>query len=65
MDSLGFQPALADGDWLVHALSPTGKRRGTVPAVYRDGRLRFAADVAREPGCATYLYELVRTGEMK
>lgn len=57
--------ALADGEWTVHALSPTGKRRGTVPAAYRDGRLRFAADVAREPGCATYLYELVRTGEGK
>ena len=57
--------ALADGDWSVHALSPTGKRRGAIPAVYRDGRLRFEADVARDSNCATYLYELVKNGDKK
>ena len=57
--------ALTEGAWSVYALSPTGKRREAVSAVFRDGRLRFTADVARDPGCATYLYELVRTGEAK
>ena len=52
--------ALADGDWTVWALAPTGRRLRAVPAVRRDGRLAFTADVAADPAHATYLYELVR-----
>ena len=52
--------ALADGDWTVWALAPTGRRLRAVPAVCRDGRLAFTADVAAAPAHATYLYELVR-----
>ena len=52
--------ALADGDWTVWALAPTGRRLRAVPAVCRDGRLAFTADVAADPAHATYLYELVR-----
>ena len=51
---------LADGDWTVWALAPTGRRLRAVPAVRRDGRLAFTADVAADPAHATYLYELVR-----
>ena len=51
---------LASGAWTVYALSPSGRRRGGIPSEYRDGRLGFTADVAREPSRATYLYELVR-----
>lgn len=56
-------------DWKVYSLSPKGVRRGEIPAVVRDGRLRFTADIARDPQQATYLYELVNTssehGEQK
>ena len=52
--------ALADGDWKVYSLSPSGRRRGEISSAWRDGRLCFTAAVARDTSCATYLYELVR-----
>ena len=52
--------AVPPGDWSVWALGATGDRRRRVPAVWRDGRLRFAADVAADPANATWCYELVR-----
>lgn len=52
--------AVPSGDWSVWALDATGDRRRRVSAVWRDGRLRFAADVAADPVNATWCYELVR-----
>lgn len=42
----------------VYALDATGVRRGEVPSRLADGRLAFTADVARDPGGATWLYEV-------
>ena len=44
----------------VYALSANGERRGEVPFRLEDGRLTFAADTARDPSEATFLYEIVR-----
>ena len=43
----------------VYALRADGERYGEVPA-RRDGKaLSFAAEISRDPGSATYLYEIV------
>ena len=52
--------AVADGDWTVYALAPTGRRLRAVASARRGGRLVFTADVAADPAQATWLYELVR-----
>lgn len=52
--------SLAGGEWTVYALDCAGNRRGVVPSHLQDGRLRFTADVARDPADATMNYELVR-----
>ena len=52
--------AVQNGTWRVYALDATGRRRKEVPAVWRDGRLAFAADVSTRPDDATFMYELVR-----
>jgi len=52
--------ALGKGDWKVWRLSASGKRQGTVPATWTDGRLAFTAAVDAVPGDAGYLYEIVR-----
>ena len=52
--------AAAPGEWTVWRLSPSGRRLGTVPAVYAGGRLSFTASTDFDPASATYLYELAR-----
>ncbi len=44
----------------VFALGVDGARRAEIPCRVEDGALRFAADVARDPAEATFLYEMVR-----
>ena len=44
----------------VYALGADGSRRGEVPSTWDGAKLAFAADVARDPDDATYLYEIVR-----
>ena len=56
----GVRYAVADGDWTVYALAPTGRRLRAVASARRGGRLVFTADVAADPAQATWLYELVR-----
>jgi len=51
---------LAAGAWQVWTLTPGGRRRQVVPSTYADGQLTFVADVAADPACASYLYEIVR-----
>jgi hypothetical protein len=51
---------LAAGAWQVWTLTPGGRRRQVVPSSYADGQLTFVADVAADPACASYLYEIVR-----
>lgn len=52
--------SLAPGDWVVYALDCAGNRRCAMPSAWRDGRLVFCADIARDPSDATMNYELVR-----
>ena len=52
--------AVASGDWSVWTLDASGMRRRRVPSTWRDGRLRFVADVAADSTNATWCYELVR-----
>ncbi len=53
--------AVARGGWTVHALSPGGRRRRTVPHRFdANGRMRILCDTAADPAEATFLYELVR-----
>ena len=52
--------ALESGAFTVYVLDADGSRRNEVPATYQDGKLSFVADVARDPGTASYLYEIVR-----
>ena len=56
----GVVLAVAPGDWKVYALDCAGNRRGEVPSRWKDGRLAFVADVARDPSDATMSYELAR-----
>lgn len=51
---------LAPGTWQVWTLTAGGRRCREVPSSYADGRLTFVADVAADPACASYLYEIVR-----
>ena len=51
---------IADGDWTCRALETDGRRRTRVPVSRVGDRLRFTADVGRDPTQATLLYELVR-----
>jgi len=52
--------ALGSGDFRVYALDTSGERVREVPCRMHKGRLRFNADVAADPECATFLYEIVR-----
>jgi hypothetical protein len=52
--------ALGDGRFKVYALDTSGERVREVPCKTSKGRLRFTADVAADPGNATFLYEVVR-----
>ena len=52
-----------DSAFTVYALDADGSRRNEVPFAYREGKLTFAADVARDPNAATYLYEIVRCSD--
>ena len=52
--------ALAPGDWVVWRLSPSGRRLGSIPATYADGRLSFRVRTDIVPETASYVYELER-----
>lgn len=52
--------ALDDGSFAVYVLDADGARRNEIPASYQNGKLSFVADSARDPGVASYLYEIVR-----
>lgn len=52
--------AFGEGDFRVHALDTSGERVRQVPCRVAKGRLRFTADVAADPGSATFLYEVER-----
>ncbi len=52
--------ALDAGAFTVYVLEADGSRRSEVPSTYQDGKLAFVADIARDPGAASYLYEIVR-----
>ena len=52
--------ALGSGDFRVYALDTSGERVREVPCGMSKGRLRFKADVAADPDCATFLYEIIR-----
>ena len=52
-----------EGPFKVYALTSDGSRRTIVPSHEKDGRLTFLADIARDSGDATYLYEIVRNGK--
>ena len=51
---------VAPGPWKAYALGTDGARRGEVPVSVAEGRLRLAAQTARDPQNATLLYELAR-----
>ena len=51
--------AKSAGDVKVYALAADGSRRGEVPCEVSGGRLSFAADTARDPAEATFMYEIV------
>ena len=52
---------LGDGDYRVYALDTAGRRVRTVSCPpSANGWFSFAADVAADPGNATFLYEIVR-----
>lgn len=42
----------------VWSLSSTGERRERIPATYKDGRIEFVCDTARDMTNATFLYEI-------
>ncbi len=50
--------ALSEAEYEIWALSSGGRRRARVPFERKDGRVAFAADVARDPASATWLYEI-------
>ena len=52
--------AVAGKGYKVYALALDGTRRAEVPARLVNGRLAFAADIARDRNEATCLYEIVR-----
>ena len=52
--------ALGPGDFSVYAVGTSGERVREIPCRMHQGRLRFDADVASDPECATFLYEVVR-----
>lgn len=52
--------ALGEGEFRTYALDTSGARVREVPCKIAKGRLRFRADVAADPGSATFLYEIVR-----
>ena len=51
---------LGPGNFHVFALDCEGSRRYEVPSETDDGVLSFTADIAADPECATYFYEIVR-----
>lgn len=52
--------SVSNGRFSVFSLNGDGTRRAEVPHSYTDGALSFTADVGRESGSASYLYEIVR-----
>lgn len=50
------------GRFRAYVLDVDGARRGEIPVAVRGGRLVLAADVARDPDQASFLYEIVRDG---
>ena len=53
--------ALGEGEFAVYALDTAGRRvREVSHRITSRGRLAFEADVAADPGNATFLYEIVR-----
>ena len=53
-------PAKGDAKTTVWALAGDGTRRHAVKSVRTADAVVFTADVAADPQCATYLYEVVR-----
>ena len=51
---------LSEAEYEIWALSSGGRRRARITFVRQGGRISFAADVARDPASATWLYEVVR-----
>ena len=64
--SLALAAAAGPGDgspsgrYRVYRLSPTGRRVEEIPCDAGPGRLRFTADTALDPDCATFFYEVAR-----
>ena len=54
---------LGEGAFTVFVLDADGSRQGEIPSDYQDGKLTFVADIARNPGMASYLYEIVRRSD--
>jgi hypothetical protein len=42
----------------VWSINSSGERRERIPAVYKNGRIEFVCDTARDRTSATYLYEI-------
>lgn len=55
-----FSPVGNPAEWRVWDLSTSGSRRADIPCRVEDGTLCFAADTARDPDEATFLYEIIR-----
>ena len=51
---------LDGGSFEVWSLDSTGVRRERIPAKYKEGRLEFVCDTARDASNATFLYEIVK-----
>jgi hypothetical protein len=45
-------------DFEVWSINSSGERRERIPAVYKNGRIEFVCDTARDRTSATYLYEI-------
>lgn len=54
---------LRPGAFAVYVLNEDGARRGKIAARQTGGRLSFVADVGRDKGAVSYLYEIVRLKE--
>ena len=51
---------LEPGRFRVFVLNADGSRRDELPCSHVDGRLRFLAEIGRDPSAASYLYEIIR-----
>lgn len=54
---------LRPGAFAVYVLNEDGSRRGKIASRQSGGRLAFVADVGRDEGTVSYLYEIVRLKE--